>query len=85
MTQLRLSQITTLVDPKKQLCHFEVPGGGECRDAECEDVHLDRLVLAPSGASAARHGNLQIPDTSLSVLRVLAGLGPRDLCAWAAR
>jgi hypothetical protein len=52
-TQLRLSQITTLVDPKKQLCHFEVPGGGECRDAECEDVHLDRLVLAPSGASAA--------------------------------
>ncbi|KDQ62493.1 hypothetical protein JAAARDRAFT_461754 [Jaapia argillacea MUCL 33604] len=36
----------------KRICQFEVPGGGECRDAGCEDIHLSHLVDAgaePSG------------------------------------
>jgi hypothetical protein len=42
--QRNLSLITRLVDPKKRLCQYEVPGGGECRDGSCEDIHLGRLL-----------------------------------------
>lgn len=32
------------LDPAKQICQYELPGGGVCRDAGCEDVHLSRVV-----------------------------------------
>ncbi|KAI0373745.1 hypothetical protein BV20DRAFT_673423 [Pilatotrama ljubarskyi] len=33
-----------------RICQYEVPGGGECRDQNCEDVHLSRLsTVEPSG------------------------------------
>lgn len=32
------------------LCQYEVPGGGECRDDQCEDLHLSRMPTEPSGA-----------------------------------
>ncbi|KAI0357432.1 hypothetical protein OH77DRAFT_100608 [Trametes cingulata] len=35
-----------------RICQYEVPGGGECRDQNCEDVHLSRLsTVEPSGTS----------------------------------
>ena len=34
-------------DSQLQICQFEVPGGGECRDSTCKDLHL--ADLEPSG------------------------------------
>jgi hypothetical protein len=31
-----------------RICQFEVPGGGECRDTACGDIHLR---VEPQGAS----------------------------------
>ena len=33
-----------------RICQFEVPGGGECRDAACGDMHLSQLQVEPNGA-----------------------------------
>ncbi len=33
-----------------RICQFEVPGGGECRDADCGDRHLSQLEVEPNGA-----------------------------------
>ena len=33
-----------------RICQFEVPGGGECRDADCGDMHLSQLEIEPNGA-----------------------------------
>ena len=33
-----------------RICQFEVPGGGECRDAACGDIHLSVLQVEPYGA-----------------------------------
>lgn len=33
-----------------RICQFEVPGGGECRDAACGDIHLSLLGMEPQGA-----------------------------------
>jgi hypothetical protein len=39
-----------LSDPSKRLCQYEVPGGGECRDRDCEDIHLSSAwTVEPSG------------------------------------
>lgn len=37
------------LDPCKQICQYELPGGGVCRDAGCEDVHLRRGDLNKAG------------------------------------
>lgn len=33
----------SLIDPQRQLCQYEIPGGGTCRDKTCQDVHLKDL------------------------------------------
>jgi hypothetical protein len=33
-----------------RICQFEVPGGGECRDSACGDMHLSQLQVEPNGA-----------------------------------
>jgi len=33
-----------------RICQFEVPGGGECRDSACDDMHLSQLEVEPNGA-----------------------------------
>src|SRR6266849_10289609 len=33
-----------------RICQFEVPGGGECRDEACGDIHLSLLQVEPHGA-----------------------------------
>lgn len=39
-----------LADPLKQICQYEIPGGGECRDHECDSLHLSRLpATEPTG------------------------------------
>ncbi|KZP33404.1 hypothetical protein FIBSPDRAFT_943227 [Athelia psychrophila] len=32
------------LDPSKQICQYELPGGGVCRDAGCQDIHLSRVA-----------------------------------------
>jgi len=32
-----------------RICQFEVPGGGECRDKACGDMHLSQLQMEPNG------------------------------------
>ena len=41
-----------LSDNTRQVCQYELPGGGECRDKSCENVHLSRIsAVEPSGTS----------------------------------
>jgi len=45
-----------LIDPSKRLCQYEIPGGGECRDRECEDIHLSRTPgVEPSDEETAQY------------------------------
>lgn len=49
---LKYQTILKSMDPDKRICRYEVPGGGVCRDQQCEDVHLSRdMNVEPSGAS----------------------------------
>ena len=42
-----------LSDNTRQVCQYALPGGGECRDKSCENIHLSRLsAVEPSGTSA---------------------------------
>ncbi|TDL17244.1 hypothetical protein BD410DRAFT_794551 [Rickenella mellea] len=36
----------------KRLCQYEVPGGGQCRDASCEELHV--WELEPSDQDTAQ-------------------------------
>ncbi|KAH9065484.1 hypothetical protein EDB87DRAFT_1679949 [Lactarius vividus] len=38
-----------------RICQFEVPGGGECRDADCGDMHLSQLEVEPNDDETARY------------------------------
>ncbi|KAF8895335.1 hypothetical protein BD779DRAFT_719169 [Infundibulicybe gibba] len=40
LKSLRLASVSKMLNPSKQLCQYEVPGGGVCRDEKCEDIHL---------------------------------------------
>ncbi|KAK0464440.1 uncharacterized protein EV420DRAFT_1043216 [Desarmillaria tabescens] len=40
---LKTATATKLLDPSKRICQYEIPGGGVCRDAGCEDIHPSRL------------------------------------------
>jgi hypothetical protein len=49
---LKLATASKVLDPTKQVCQYEVPGGGTCRDEECEDLHLISMGgVEPSGTS----------------------------------
>ena len=37
------------LDPSKQICQYELPGGGVCRDEGCQDVHLSRAAAVVDG------------------------------------
>ena len=39
--------------PDLRVCPYEVPGGGVCRDKECEELHLSQLGKEPSGTSCS--------------------------------
>ena len=32
-----------------RVCPYEVPGGGVCRDKDCEELHLNEVTQEPSG------------------------------------
>jgi hypothetical protein len=65
---LRLATNIKLLDPSKTVCKYEVPGGGECRDESCDDVHLSRIV--GGDVAGVRREMLEPSGTSLYVLGV---------------
>ncbi|RPD77479.1 hypothetical protein L226DRAFT_323484 [Lentinus tigrinus ALCF2SS1-7] len=45
-----------LSDNTRQVCQYELPGGGECRDKNCDNVHLSRLsAVEPSDEDTAQY------------------------------
>jgi len=38
-----------------RICQFEVPGGGECRDTTCGDIHLSQLQVEPNDEETAQY------------------------------
>ncbi|KAG1885093.1 hypothetical protein F4604DRAFT_1901063 [Suillus subluteus] len=60
--QRALGQVSAS-DSGVRVCQYEVPGGGVCRDKDCNDLHLSRLVSEPSDADVAAyvHGVLPQP------------------------
>ena len=45
---LKLATAIKQLDPSKRICQYEVPGGGVCKDASCDDIHLNTLFVSPS-------------------------------------
>jgi hypothetical protein len=43
-------RMTDYSSENARICQFEVPGGGECRDTTCGDIHLSQLQVEPNGA-----------------------------------
>jgi len=38
-----------------RICQWEVPGGGECRDGTCGDMHLSQFQMEPNDEETARY------------------------------
>lgn len=57
-----------------RICQFEVPGGGECRDEACGDIHLSLLQVEPHGAPRLITFCLFQHAIILSTRRGLAGI-----------
>ncbi|KAI0304483.1 hypothetical protein B0F90DRAFT_1262810 [Multifurca ochricompacta] len=52
--QAAARRITQNSRESARICQFEVPGGGECRDVDCGDLHLSQLEVEPNALQAAR-------------------------------
>lgn len=46
---VRLATVSQLLDPHKRVCQYEIPGGGICKDSDCEDFHMHRMGGASRG------------------------------------
>lgn len=53
LRSLKMVTLLKNIDPDRRICQFEIPGGGVCRNDECEDLHIERELemWEPSGAS----------------------------------
>lgn len=85
---LKLATASKVLDPTKQVCHYEVPGGGTCRDEECEDLHLSRLIsmggVEPNDQDTAEFLCSVLPDLwlakyNVSVAKVTVALQQANL------
>ncbi|KAI6027505.1 hypothetical protein BKA83DRAFT_4578002 [Pisolithus microcarpus] len=52
---LRTLTEMTAGDAGIRVCPYEVPGGGTCRNDECEELHLSRISCEPSDAEVAAY------------------------------
>ncbi|KAJ3932318.1 MAG: hypothetical protein NXY57DRAFT_127661 [Lentinula lateritia] len=46
---VRLATVSQLLDPHKRVCQYEIPGGGICKDSDCEDFHMHSMGGASTG------------------------------------
>lgn len=65
-----------LSDPSRCVCQYEVPGGGECRDSECEDIHPSQAGAAePSDEETSLHLHAALPHGSqVTVMQIQSAL-----------
>lgn len=82
----RTAVMKYLSDNSARVCQYELPGGGECRDKNCESVHLSRLsTVEPSGMSiftSTQVANLFIASPALYSLHSAPQMRiPRSICA----
>ncbi|KAH7885307.1 hypothetical protein F5I97DRAFT_1367902 [Phlebopus sp. FC_14] len=45
-----------------RVCQYEVPGGGVCRDIDCDELHLSRISSEPSDAELAAYVHSTLPE-----------------------
>jgi len=82
---LKLATASKVLDPTKQVCQYEVPGGGTCRDEECEDLHLISMGgVEPSDQDTAEFLCHVLPDLwlakhNVSVAKVTVALQQANL------
>ncbi|PIL22807.1 hypothetical protein GSI_15502 [Ganoderma sinense ZZ0214-1] len=80
----QIAVLKYLSDPQGRVCQYDI--SGECRDKDCENIHLSRLsTVEPSGtsASALPHvANLFIacPPISSHPLSLSSPSPPADIC-----
>lgn len=46
---LKFATIMNSLDASGQLCQYEIPGGGVCRDEGCTNVHISRVLAEADG------------------------------------
>lgn len=56
LQSLKLATAMRSIDPSRQLCRYEVPGGGVCHDDGCNDVHISRLQIGVNWETAEPSG-----------------------------
>ncbi|KAH8104789.1 hypothetical protein BXZ70DRAFT_922389 [Cristinia sonorae] len=50
-------------DPSIRICQYEVPGGGECRDSNCSDLHLSQMSnTEPDDEETAQYLSSAVPQ-----------------------
>ena len=70
-----------------RICQFEVPGGGECRDTTCGDIHLSQLQVEPNGTPhpltlcLSCHVIVLSARWAVGVMACLQTRRPRNICA----
>ncbi|KIK93377.1 hypothetical protein PAXRUDRAFT_145216, partial [Paxillus rubicundulus Ve08.2h10] len=79
-----------------RVCQYEVPGGGVCRDNDCEELHLSRIAKEPNDTEVAAyvHGTLPQPwngrcdvhaiEIALEGVRLRGGVKDVDTRVWEA-
>ncbi|KXN88061.1 hypothetical protein AN958_07520 [Leucoagaricus sp. SymC.cos] len=46
---LRVATVMSSLDTSGQLCQYEIPGGGVCRDGGCNNVHISKVLEEANG------------------------------------
>ncbi|KAF5360367.1 hypothetical protein D9756_004913 [Leucocoprinus leucothites] len=46
---LKVATVMNSLDTSRQLCRYEIPGGGVCRDEGCTNVHISRILAEADG------------------------------------
>jgi hypothetical protein len=49
LQSLKVATVMNGLDTSGQLCQYEIPGGGVCRDDGCTNVHINRLLAEAGG------------------------------------
>ncbi|GAV99874.1 hypothetical protein LENED_001360 [Lentinula edodes] len=59
---VRLATVSQLLDPHKRVCQYEIPGGGICKDSDCEDFHMHRMGGASRGLAIVEPSDQDIAN-----------------------
>lgn len=69
-----------LSEPSQRVCQYEVPGGGVCRDPNCEDIHPSRAgAVEPSGTPVSHRLSMLTSLSSSPSSAVYLIIADRDV------